>query len=343
MSNLAIVFKVLKTSLTPEDVFGDVGKIEKSYRYYAKIVHPDLNQKDKATAEEAFKMLTVWHEKALSRVRMGLYGKKEKVSLITIASKTGNYSFETLLAAGDLSDVYAGEKHFAKIVRSPKNNDLILNEANILKKLNAVESKLKIHVPKIVDCVDINVASVNKKVNIFEANSGCFTLEKVIEKYPKGVTPNHAAWMWNRMMGALHLAHSNGFIHGALVPNNFLINPETHNGILIDWCYGCAKGGTIKAIVPKYKAYYPPEVFEKKALTATDIYMSAKCIIKVLGGNPETNYIPDSVPKEFAGFLRYCTFVSYTKRESDVIVLFNEFREVLERIFGKPKFHEFKM
>ena len=116
-----------------------------------------------------------------------------------------------------------------------------------------------------------------------------------------GIPASASAWMFNRLLAGLFVAHSVGIVHGAIVPCNLLINTELHNGRIIDWCYSAKAGSKIKAIVPKYKVFYPKEVFNKTSSFAVDISMAARSIKWLLMGNQKT-------PPQINGFLDYCIF-----------------------------------
>ena len=100
----------------------------------------------------------------------------------------------------------------------------------------------------------------------------------------------------------------------------------------------------IKAISVNYKAFYAPEILRKETPSpATDIFMAAKCVVALLGGNVETNAIPDAVPTQVRAFLQASLMVNPQKRPQDAWKLHEDFDKILLSVVGKPKYRPFTM
>ena len=184
--------------------------------------------------------------------------------------------------------------------------------------------------------------------NVLVALAGYTSMADVLKAYPAGVDYRDLAWMAKRVLEGLGDAHRtrDGIVHGALLPQHIMLNLAEHGAKIIDWCYSVELGSkkSIQAYVAPCKAYYPPEVFQKRFPTeATDIYMLAKCCVALLGGNVETNEIPNTVPTEFAGILRKCLQERMSDRPQDSWILHDEITKTLEKLVGKPKFRPFIM
>ena len=193
-----------------------------------------------------------------------------------------------------------------------------------------------------------DAAGERRQAHVFRWRTGFFSLEEVMQAYPDGIHPADMAWMWNRVSVAMALAHSYGVIHGALTPGHILIAPQDHNGLLVDWAYAVSQFPTrtahIKAVSPPYRAWYPPEVFDKKPPTpATDIYMAALSMIKLIGGDISSHEMPASVPAEMQGFLKACVIPAPHRRPQDAWRLFDEFQTLLQTLYGEPRFRPFAM
>jgi hypothetical protein len=148
--------------------------------------------------------------------------------------------------------------------------------------------------------------------------------------------------MFNRMLTALGLAHSLGIVHGAVLPTHVLVRPADHNGMLIDWCYSVPAGEPLKAISRAYAADYPPEVEARQAATpATDIYMAARCMVRLLGGRAATLEPPAHVPRPIRTLLSACLLPAPRRRANDAWQVFEDFREILGRLYGPPQFRPF--
>ena len=59
-------------------------------------------------------------------------------------------------------------------------------------------------------------AGDQRHTNVLRAEAGYVSLAEVLRAYPSGLAPADAAWMFNRMLTALGIAHSLGIVHGAV-------------------------------------------------------------------------------------------------------------------------------
>lgn len=344
----ASLLKLLKTAQYPEDIFGS--ELVKTFREYARMLHPDQHPGDSA-AEDGFKRLNDFKMIADRKIEAGTYGDRTAIGKpITLKTKKDVFTITELIAHGDLCQVYGGTTnngdHVAvKVCRSPANNDLVANEAARLKEMWSAPGKdtpVMKHIPKLIDAFVLNQGKVNKQVVVLNRFEGYVTLTEVINAFPKGVALADAAWMFNRVLGALVATHQAGIVHGAVLPRHCLIHVETHGGALLDWSYAVKNGECIKAIIPEKKAFYPSEVFEKKPATfGTDLYMAAKTFCALLSGDSTGQQLP-MLPRNVMGLMRAC-WLSGPHRTQDVFELFEDFKKALEDNFGKPKFRHFVM
>ena len=188
-------------------------------------------------------------------------------------------------------------------------------------------------------------------VNVMKYATGYYTLEEIRYMYPEGVPPDHVAWMFNRMLEAITVAHEVGVVHGAVLPCHMLIrsgdesDPLRHSGILIDWCYAVHQGQHgvwphLTSMSEQYEAFYPPEVHRREPATpATDIFMAASCAIYLLGGEVTTGWVPESTPWQMGRIFReYCRHNNPGARPRDAWVLRREFMAMLRQVYGPRTF-----
>lgn len=330
----------IKSATFPEDVFTDAFNVEAVYKELAKIVHPDIN-KNSAESIEVFKLLGELHAIVLTKVKANTYGIK---NLGTVTKKGGTtYTLQKQIGRDALAKTFSAESKTkqvtCKIYYSAATKDFAINETNTLKAIHESAVKdltvTKNHLPVLVDSFQLDT---KQYVNIFNSYGKSHTFKQVKEKYNNGIKLEHAAWMFNRMLGSLLAVHQAGFVHNSLTPDSFLIYPETHNGLLTNFAYSTKLGQPLKGYNPQWKDFYAHELLEKRATSfGSDIYMAAKCIIYLIGADSLTK-----TPEPFQSFIRYCT-MGMRFRPQDVWELHNDFRELLKTIFGEPKFHEFKM
>lgn len=334
--------------------------VKRTYRHLAKTVHPDLysGKPDlKDVAEKAFKKLTAFFEEAEKRIEKGFYGTD--VEPVKIRTKNREYTIWEKIADGDICNLYrceytdAGDKKEAifKVAREPTDNDLVSNEARVLKKLREDDKleKWRAYAPELIESFSFkdDGSSIRRAANIISTPSGLYTLEEVKAGHPN-LDPRDMAWMWGRLLIALGFTHQQGVIHGAVLPPHILIHPEQHGLVLIDWCYAVIdpkdSDEKIRAIVNRYENFYPEEVFQKEEPTCgLDIFMAARSFIYLLGGTPHRGLLPDSVPKSLRAFFNGCQLKSPGMRPQNAWALRNEFNDVIERLWGPRKFRPFSM
>jgi hypothetical protein len=315
--------------------------IKVDYRVLARITHSDgyTNPRTKDEAEAAFKNLQRWHKAALDKWKAGTYGDRSAMTEVTVKTRKQVYTLRQRLTPGDLCNVYAGTDEAGaelifKVCRTPKNNDLVRNEAEKLKDLRSRFSSLKalVHIPVVVDTFELPGP---KQCVVLQRLKGFYSLQQVADAHG-ALDLRDAAWMFNRLLAALLVAHQGGYVHGALTLGHFMICPsgeQEHNGVLLDWSYCVNVGQPLRAIVPQYRHFYPAEVFEKKpSTTGVDLFMASKCL-KAL--------VPD-LPRNVAGLMNACQ-LGVRRRTSDVYELYREFNEALKMLYGPRKFRKFAM
>lgn len=351
--NLTTLLHILRSASCPEDVFGpltphDVAGLKQRYRDLAIIAHPDHNAQQVAAATAAFQRLQHWFAVASAKVAQRTYGRSPQ---LIVNTKRAQYVSCTPPLHGDLSDLYAAEASgnhvLVKVARSARNNDLLQTEAHALGWLaRALDGKkLRAHFPTLIEhfFLDDSVG-MRRYGNVLRAEPGTVTLAAVLAAHPAGLDLRDAAWIFNRVLAALGATHDLDLVHGAVVPSHVLIRPEDHNGILIDWCYSVPSGTPLKAISLLDMAAYPPEVRAKQPVTpATDLYMAAQLLLRLLGGDSATHELPQHVPTPLRALVRACLIPAPPRRTSDAWQLFDDFREILATLYGLPVFRPFRM
>ena len=299
--------KLIEAAVKPADLFpADCGAAVKLHRRLAVLTHPDTNP---AAGDVFARLEELWDA----------YGK-----------------LEPAVIHGDIADLFPqADKTLAKYPRQPADNDLMTAEATALKSLR--DSKYPVYFPQLVSSVrqrDPGTGAV-RRVNMLTALDGFYDMTDVETAYPYGLHPRDAAWMWRRLLAAIGTAQETGLVHGAVLPEHVMIHPGEHGLVLVDWCYSVPSGEKMRAIVERYRDWYPPEVFRGEPATAAmDIYMSAGLMLHMMGSK---------APKQLTAFANGCRFSNPASRPDHAWGLLKEFDELLERLFGPPKRHEFIM
>jgi serine/threonine protein kinase len=361
MKTLSEYCKILESAKLPEDIFGKTATVEFIHSEFAKIagvIHPDKWFNDKpsaAKATEAFRTLLQFRKIAETRIKDKIYGdvKIDTVDEIVITTRKNIYTIEKHISDGDVAKVYiaktkTGTKVIVKISKFHTNNDLIENEIDTLKYLyeTAPTKNLEVmeHIgPHPIDTFELNQDGMILKGAAFPVLNKMITLEDVIKSYPKGIDCRDAAWMINRLLAALMIPQQTNIVHGAVVPNNFMLDLPTHNGILIDWCFSVKTNTPLLAISTKYKSHYPEEVFKKSNVDiGLDIYMVAKIFLYLTGGDPATNKFNINTPRQIEHLFRAC-LLGPKHRTKDPYELHMEFKDVLKQTYGPAKHRAFKL
>src|SRR5262249_35709640 len=120
-----------------------------------------------------------------------------------------------------------------------------------------------------------------------------------------------------------------------------------HGLRLVGWGQSVGRddcGRRIRTVPTRYKSWYPHEVLNKQpAGPATDLFLAARCIVYLAGGDPVTNGMPEAVPLPLKRFLSTCLLESAGMRPDDAWALQEEFDALLGQLYGPPKFHELSM
>jgi serine/threonine protein kinase len=316
------------------DIFGHrgddvwLGEVKKRYQSLALLLHPDTGGD-----HDAFTRLSELYELALS-----------PTPKIVLASGVHNYEIGDLFIAGDLADIYRATYDdgrydcLIKLYRSPKNGDLGMAEARSLLRLrDKGERRWQPFVTELVDTFrHRDELNVDRHVNVMKTLPGFYTLTEVANAYyPRGVEPEDIAWIFKRVLIALGFASDNGVVHGAVNPDHIMIHPEKHGLVLVDWSYSVPTDGKIKAICPRWKDFYPAEVYAKqKANAGIDLYMATWCMREI--GMTR-------LPGPIRAFLRGTALASANGRPDDPWSLLGQFDDLLYEMYGPRKFHPFSM
>ena len=261
-------------------------------------------------------------------------------------SPNRTYDLQSRLAAGDLCDVHRasadGSEYVLKIPRVPEGDALLVKEFSTLATLHDLSQgqSYQKYFPEPVE----SFLHQNRRINAFVWRDGFFTAEQILARYPNGLPGEHLAWTFNRLLEALGFVHQSGFVHGAVLPPHVTFHPESHGLQLVGWIHVEKIPAPLKLASDRFKAWYPPECRQKKPATpATDLYLAAKTMLYLAGGDPLTEAFPDSVPARMQKFFRGCLLASPRMRPQSAWDLHTEFRDLLEDLYGPPTFHPLQL
>lgn len=352
-----ILCENLRKAKKPEDVFGEIAEgpltarmssIKHLFNGFVRLIHPD-RVPDLKDAGRFMERLTILRREAEDLLREGSYGKVRKVTFKAILrSPTSVYNAREELGAGEFADLYgaedaSGAKKVLKVVRKPSDNDLLDAEARTLFELHRASDErskfFRLYLPTLTENFAlIGDGGVRRKVNVFERFDGFYSLAQVREAYPDGIDLRDAAWMLRRVFEALGWIHSQGFVHGATLPENLLVHPEDHGAKIVEWSYAVRSGQRLLALSAKRRDMYPPGVFKKEPVRPVlDLQLTAGTGLGLL--SDRHGNVRSDCPKDMVAFLRNCV----SGAEKDAWVVYQKFDAILQSNYGKRKYRAFLM
>jgi hypothetical protein len=267
-----------------------------------------------------------------------------------VRSRRHTYTLQQLLAVGDVADVHLATgddtpdqvdpSYLLKVSRVPEGAALLDNERRkLVRLLNAATATTYRHyLPELVESFVVR-DRFPKRINVFRLAPGLTGFEQVHERQP-ALDGRHLAWIFKRLLTVLGFSHRQGIIHGAVLPSHLMLHAANHGLRLVGWGQSVERG-QITVVPRKYLDWYPREVQQKqRALPATDIFLAARSMVYLAGGDPLANWLPDTVPLPMQRFLASCLLPGARMRPDDAWALADEFDGLLYRLYGPPRFHE---
>jgi hypothetical protein len=272
--------------------------------------------------------------------------------LVRLGDAHHRYTPLRLLGSDDVADLYlattANESdtgtdnlYLLKVARALEDNAHLDIERKTLTKLlgGAGPTTYRKYLPALVESFMATDRPV-RWVNVFRCVPGFYTLEQVHEQHP-ALDGRHLAWIFKRLLTVLGFSHRQKIIHGAVLPDHALIHAANHGLQLAGWGRSVAVGQRLRSIPARYREWYPAEVQRRQpASPATDLFLAARCVVYLAGGDPLTNRMPETVPLPMRRFLGTCLLESPRMRPDDAWALQEDFDDLLHALYGPPTFHE---
>src|SRR6202035_3882791 len=145
------------------------------------------------------------------------------------------------------------------------------------------------------------------------------------EQHP-ALDSRHVAWIFKRLLTVLGFSHRHNTVHGAVLPCHVMIHAAGHGLLLVGWGQSVTTGRRIRTVPARYRDWYPAEVQNERAAgPATDLFLAARCLVYLAGGDPVTNRMPEAVPLPMRRFLATCLLESARMRPDDAWALLEDF------------------
>jgi len=271
---------------------------------------------------------------------------------ITSWFSVGNshWMLDQLIANGDISDVYLGQRArwptelaIIKLLRDRQDASLFDNEWDVLQKLQRSDAPgaetFTTLIPQPILCGEITEGlSLGQRVNVFRWASGFHhTFEEVRQAYPQGIGAQASIWVWRRILEMLSFLHNSGFVHGAVVPSHLLVQDNDHGIRLVGYGAAGRLGETLRVHSQPYESLYPRST--RSLTTQLDITMSARCIVSILGGDPETGSLSRAVTPRLATLIQGIARATPSNPvREDAWSIREELGVIAREVFGPPQF-----
>lgn len=265
------------------------------------------------------------------------------------------YTTLQFLASGDVSDLHLATTsraspsvtealYLLKTACAAEGNAHLDIERRTLRRLLEVagNTTYRNYLPALVDSFSAT-GQLPQRINVFRWEPGYHTLEQVHEQHP-ALDGRHLAWIFKRLLTVLGFSHRQEIIHGAVLPCHALIHAAGHGLKLVGWGHSVAVGQPITHVPARYQDWYPVEVHHQgRTGPATDLFLAARCLVYLAGGDPVTNWMPEAVPAPMRRFLGTCLLESAAMRPDDAWGLLEDFDKLLHALYGPPMFRELTM
>ena len=326
---------ILKVSLLkPESIFYGVNEDELKiiYRKMSALWHPDKHINDGKDTGKVFIHIKDLYESALKKLKDGTLGHGLSIKFI---SKDGK---EFLLK-------YQKEKEFELGKFYISNENIVWcflpeykKEAEdsllIFKSLKFADEKMKKEFAKYVPKIIKNFETKDYFVLVMQKEKGFLNLKDVQEYYGK-IEVKHVAWIMSSMYNLECFLKYNEIMHGGITLDNYYINPENHEGLVLGgWWYSRKLGSKINILSQLAVDVAPISLINsKKAEEGLDLEM-IKLAGRTMLGDSTGVYLSkrEDIPKRLTSWLR----------DSSMNNAFKEYavwmKDVLKESFGVRRF-----
>ncbi len=277
--------------------------------------------------------------------------------------RVGGVGFVLLgrIAQGDGSDVFLGRRDeratemvVIKVLRSLADADLLAREWTAVAAMEKSETQGSEFFAQMLPRPVVNGPLLvqgrddpPRPASVFRWRSGFIhTLDDVVAKHPDGVDPRTAVWMWKRTLEMLGWVHRGHWTHGAVLPQHLLVHPRDHGIALVGWGTSSRLDRRERMVAVSAGAleYYPEAQRGGAAATrSSDITMSARCVLRALGGDPSHFEAPASAPGPLADLLRAYSDGTTSRRTDDAWELMERVGAAGKQAYGPTKYHPFSM
>jgi len=226
-----------------------------------------------------------------------------------------------LLGTGEISHVYLARRVGAvpflatiKLSSAPTAAARYAREAEVLRELHLLSPLL----PEVLAQGPLEGDPSRHVLVLPHPNGFWGSLEDLTARFPHGVDPRHAVWIWRRILDILRFIEAQGWSHGDIRPEHVLVHPEDHRIRLISW--GAAQKGA--------------------SMTdhAKDLVRCARTVLVLVCGLGGSGTVPSTVPSGLSTLLTRASQDEEFCRTQRAQGLDDMLRAAAQESFGPPAF-----
>lgn len=353
----------LQAATLPEDVFGPAdgtlrqkaAAIQTEYRRIAGQIHPDRfrDPAEQQLASEAFVRLQTIYQTACERIADGSFHAMDPSDdTILIQSPkhtyhlTGKYRSQNPITIYPAQCLIADRVEEVDVEIGP--SDPIRNAADAFKRIQeqADFEQFSPYFSLPLETFQVQMGTSTYAASVFKTRSGWYSLADVAVQYPTGIDPRDMAWIFRRLLTALGFIHRARIVHGAIFPENILIEPEQHGLELIHFHSSVdmmTSGWSPTVYIPPGRTPWMPTSGAVEVLSGFDLYLAGLSMRFILGGEPTERTNLPGVPAALSSFLRGCALPNIAACPQDAWQVLQEFDQLIGQMWGERQFHPFKM
>lgn len=226
--------------------------VESLYKKLQRQVHPDLNQDRLEDATAAFVRLNEFYSRFNSGDGTTFTTKKATWTVLDDVWSSSGVRYRAVAKTEDTWVAYVATTQatgpFVEGFRILENLTRSLTEDD-----QRDSTTHRYYFPRILD--KFKLGDQKKEARVISAelpDTRWFPLSQWTSVDPKDI-----AWIARRVLVALDLIHSKGFLHGSPHLESILVEPAQHGVMLKDWQYAVRKGDPLVLVDPHAMEAYP--------------------------------------------------------------------------------------
>ncbi len=268
-----------------------------------------------------------------------------------------HWTLGRLVAHGEVGDVYAAERArwpservLVKVAHDRRGGPALRHEWQVLQDLQQGDEPTAASFgPRLPQPVAQGVVAGGEAVGqaalvVRFAHGYLHTFDAVCGLYPRGIEARPAVWIWRRILELLAFLHRRGWVHGAVLPRHLLIEQGEHGVRLVGFRAAGRAGQPLGTAAAGDEAFYPAagglpaSTAARRLGYALDLAMSARCMARLLGGDPASGEVPASVPASLAAEIARAAAHRGDGDAAAAWTVRERLGELARQVFGAPAF-----